>query len=741
MIEPYRKPGRNHPPALPSRAGEEPVKERITKRQVQKELPDRASLLEHGLALDLEEARLVLAVASRMIVHGRANHRDALSRATRALGLAVSLELEDEDGTRIARLLDPPKSCLAPHGATAERKLGFSPSTFNKAWSEGSVYVTSCLPLSVVLAYLPAPAWPYIAAFIGAGPFDARDRLSQAASIRGLTATWKALDAQFSPAQTLMACLVKLYRDYQAANERRTQTGKELLPMPELLGPWTFVPDRLSTAELKVKARGGRNLPTSAVPEELVKERLHELARAADWGRWPPEKWPLNRNWKQLKDLALLAVEATLCPRVEHLANLDVRDVVAQCTFRDGTVGHAIIFRGGDFGLKNRDETYAFAVRLPTVLYDILVAWMSCNAETPTSTARSGQTLLSHEVVSPLFPSRKKRHPTNPQRPHANLDDSFKGRKTSTRSGRTHPLVEDPNTPGLGFQPHRYRSTLTQGLDRIMKAWSRDNPDHQLAGYPDDAASECVLDHTKQDLGYRDFREGDDPSFRFEQIVALGVSLWWNELWRDGPYLHRGLDPAAIMRSHERVQVLEAQLVLIDHEREVLKRRSAALVEHALERADPRDQVQALLQSNALRDEREAKLEDKVALKEGLEHARAELNQACTTEVLLPEDVGPKTHASELAAALAAICSEPTEPAQPTERILAEEYTTADIALPVRRLGTARQALACRPLEPSDPARMLDRIQQARPPRPPSGHRKQPAGATAHTCGRPPQSE
>jgi hypothetical protein len=171
------------------------VSKQIAKSQVQRELPNLATLKEHGIGTDLETARLILAVASRVIVNGHANHREAIYRAMCGIGLAVSLDLVDEDGMVIPGLLDEPAGVIAPTGEKAAKTLGVRASAFNKAWSDGPEYVTSCLPLAVVLAFLPASSWPYLAAFIKLGPHDARNRLSQAASLRRKTMTPKALAA------------------------------------------------------------------------------------------------------------------------------------------------------------------------------------------------------------------------------------------------------------------------------------------------------------------------------------------------------------------------------------------------------------------------------------------------------------------------------------------------------------------------------------------------------------------
>lgn len=658
------------------------VSEPVVKRQIQHELPDHETLARFGIQVDLETARLILALASRMIVHGRATHRTGLERALRAIGTAVSAELVDEDGFVVEGILARPARALTPTGRAAGKSVGVTSSAFNRAWDDGPVYVTSCLPLKVVLGFLPAHAWPYLEAFIRCGPHEARLRLSVAASMRGKRMTWKSLDAQMSPLQTLMDYLVSLLHDREAANVRRSRAGKPLLEIPPALDSWTIVPKKLTTSELRSKATGGRRRSTSAIPEELVKARLRELAVAAEWGRWEPHAWPLNRNWRALKKLAVFALVSAAAPRVEQLGSLDASDVVLNCRFRDGTLGPAILFRGGDYGLKNRLETYEYAVRLPDELRDILVAWLTCNGSAPATTAASGQIRRARVAPQPLFPARKRKQLGAVQSPHDSLGDFFVGRKETPKSGGSAPLIEDPATPGVGFHAHRFRSTLTQGMDRLMKEWRDANIGlgHILAGYDHECASELTLDHTRADLGYRDFRDSEEPTARFEQLVALGVDLWWAHLWSDGPYLRRGLDPDAIMRAHQKVQLIEAQIEATEGEAAQLKAAARDLRLRALQRAVERDKLQALLESDALRDRRDDALERRDQLRAHLATAQADLTAACETAVVLPENLGEEEHADRVATALAVVLAEPEVLVPREEPALAAEMTIADVA-------------------------------------------------------------
>lgn len=686
---------------------------KVAKRHVAHELPDARALTEHGVDTTVEEAQLALALVSRMLVHGNANHRVDVGRAAKMIALAMSLPLEDEDGVVLAGVLPKPQDGFIPKGTTAEKRLaekilGFTPSAMNRAMETGStLHVTSCLPAEVVFEYLPGRAVKYMAAFIACGPYEAADRISAAASERGQTMTAKALDAQLTPTATFMRLIGDLRADYGRANDRRKKTGRPPIAVPASLAQWTFVPDKLSMKQIKAKAVGGRRLETSAVPPELVEQRLFELARAAQWGRWKPEEWPFNRNWKALKDFVLLSLLAALAPRVEHLANLDVRDVVLDCTFRDGTHGPALLFRGGDLGMKLRDETYEFAVRLPDPLRDILVAWLHCNGNEPTAHAKSGQAPRQYEDVRPLIPAYRKRAPEDLQKCHTALGDRVRGREATATGHAVRPLV--PEKPGslVGFQAHRFRSTFTQEVERLAKKWREESPGAALSGYHERVFAELPVDHTEKDYGYRDLRTTDGyPTARSEQIVALAVQLRWDDLWGDGPYLRRGLDADAIRDAHEHVELLEAEIHMHSRQISELHQQVAQHLDSALKRTELADRLEGSLHAHALRNEIDIRVERREHLRAARDEARLVRQEAVVREVMLPEDIDPDEHARAVAEALALIEGSEVVELETPALPLAAELTVADIAelfgVTTQHVGRWRNGESSPPVDPAN---------------------------------------
>jgi transcriptional regulator with XRE-family HTH domain len=504
-----------------------------------------------------------------------------------------------------------------------------------------------------------------------------------------------------------MRLIGALLTEYMSTNDRRTKTGRPPIAVPASLAQWTFVPKKLSAKEIKAKAVGGQKLETSAVPPNLVKQRLHELARAAQWGRWKPEEWPFNKSWKALKDLVLLALLAGLAPRIEHLANLDVRDVVLDCEFRDGTRGAALLFRGGDLGMKLRDETYEFAVRLPDELRDILIAWLHCNANEPTAHAKSGQAPRKYEDVRPLIPTRRKRARNDSQECHAALGDRVRGREATRTGYAVRPLV--PVAPGSfdGYQAHRFRSTFTQEVERLGKKWREENLGHPLSGYHERVLAEVPVDHTEKDLGYRDLRTADGhPTARSEQLVALGVQLWWDELWGDGPYLLRGLDPDAIRDAHEHVELLEAEIQMLDRQISQLHHQVAQQLESALKRTELADRFEGSLHAHALRNEVDIRVEQREHLRVSRDAARRVRQEVLDREVLLPEDLSPEEHARAVAEVLAVIEGSMVIEVEAASLPLAAELTVTDVAelfgVTTQHVGRWRRGLSNPPLDPAE---------------------------------------
>lgn len=671
----------------------------LVKRVVAQELPSQEVVDAHELGVSLEEARVILALASRVLVEGKANDRYAWARAMRLIGLGMSAQLIDEDGDVIAAPLERPSRRLTCAGETAARKLGIESMDINAAWALGQDLPTSCLPLGVVLTYLEPPAWRYLAAFIAEGPDWARIRVNAATEISGQSNGFKGLSCHLDEVWKIFRNLVGLRNKFTEASLLRAANGKPSMGMPAILEAWTREPTRPKDAEIRQKAVGGTRKDTTAVPQHLLALWLHKLACQAEWGRWKPTEWPLNRNWQVLQRLALLAVLACLAPRDAHLQELWVEDVQADYRFRDGSRGPALVFRG-ERRMKKRGEGYFYAVRLPQSLFDILVAWLACNGRKPGEPGRI-----------PLFPSVKRVAADDPQKFYSALSDSIAGSGCS-------PLIPFEEAGGServvgagdrGYRPHRYRSTLKQGIDRVMNHWTRNvSVDHELSGYKGEVFSECLLDHTRDDLGYQDLRENSpdrQPMYRFEQLVAVAVEEWWKELWREGPNARRGLDVDAIEQALDRVRALEADVEMLTARQSECQRQERDLQQGGLSAPDVAEKAELLEQAAKFRNE-EKRLDVETRERAGkLAEARTVLEAACEEQVLLPVSSDPGEYEARLARVLAAVNQTELPPEAKSEEPLSDELTSQDIAglygVTTQQVGRWRRGTSTSPLDPA----------------------------------------
>lgn len=434
----------------------------ISKRFVFDELPNQATVDELELGTSVETAQFILALASRILVGSIANDRNTLYRATRVLGVAMSVELIDEDGDHAPGLLESPMGPLTTAGETAAKRLGIDPMEMNAAWATGGDHVTSCLPLECVCGYLRPAAWSYLGALIAVGPDEARLRILAAADVLGETTGAKSLSSCLDEMWRVMRHLVELRAEMVGNNHLRAKKGKEPLPVPAGLEQWTAVPPKLSAKVIKQKAKSGVKLDNTAVPPHLIREWLHHYAREAEWGRWKPEEWPVNRNWMKLKRLAVLAVLAVLGPREAHLSRIEAADFCPAYRFRDGSIAPALVFYG-ERKMKNRERGYELPVRLPDTFAEILVAWLACNGRKP-----------GEGAGEPLFSPSKRRTPDSGQVFYHRIRSFVAGKN---RDGvRIRPLVPLSGETYKGYKPHQFRSTMKQEVQRLVTHWRRENP-------------------------------------------------------------------------------------------------------------------------------------------------------------------------------------------------------------------------------------------------------------------------
>jgi transcriptional regulator with XRE-family HTH domain len=258
------------------------------------------------------------------------------------------------------------------------------------------------------------------------------------------------------------------------------------------------------------------------------------------------------------------------------------------------------------------------------------------------------------------------------------------------------------DSPSRSYAAHRFRSTLAQGVDRLMAAWCHEHRREELAGVSPSVFADCILDHTVRDLGYRDLRIDGHPTARYEQLVAAGVAAWFAELWGDGPNVRRGLDLDAIEHAHSQLRVVDARIGDLTTEVERLRREDLPLDPDSL---SPEQAVAALLRIQTNANQRERLLEEREELR--LKRARLERELAghLKREVLLPVDACDEAYERRKTELLSMI--EGNEAPQDDGLAtlpLADELTVADVAelfgVTPQHVGRWRRGLSNPPLEP-----------------------------------------
>ncbi len=605
-----------------------------TKSFVEHELPDPAAVRAAGIDLRLEDARAVLMLWSRLIAHGQDRARSLPYVTARFITLVVAAHVPVGAGEALVPLITPESTPKIPDGNTVLKRLQLESYAIPALWDESPTFATSCLPLDLVLEFLPAGSWPVVAAFIDCKQDELSPRIHEALRQHGRYAGPEPLRMDLTCLWRMMRILVALNRELHSENEARARKGTSPLELPAGLKAWTALPERPTSRELASKGKGGRGRrSTSAVPTGEIRQALAERAKKAGLGKWSPLEWPLDRNWRALKELTVLGLLVTACPRVGHLRLLDVDDFDPEHIFEDGSTGPGLRFRRST--MKNGgDSDDSYWKRLPDFVGDVLTAWITC----------SGREI--GQAGAPLLISTCIKEPGDPGTRYAD-GSSLSKFVTGTRD-RRRPLIPIPGEEWRGYSPHRFRHTIAQVAEGRFAAWKLSHPFHPLASCDPKVVGELALDHKINDMGYRDYADRR----RLEEIVALAIFLCWEELWGEG--LQRlGLDPEAIVEARDAVLLLEAELTMTARQVEELEAEQAEILNGSRSARSDRDRLRALVDFQTIGMELPKKFRRELELKDKLAHAKARLEHARTTRVALPEDFDGEAYERKLAEALA----------------------------------------------------------------------------------------
>ena len=611
-------------------------------------LPTVEAARDCGIDCEVEFARDLHVLISRVFAHGESKGRNALYDAFSLIAPAISSEVASDDELLPALL--PPLKLAIPVGKSALKAIGATADEIGEAWSKRPQIVRASFPLKVTTTVVPPEAWPYLERFLVAGPGAAEARLGEAIRRRAADLAVGSLCHRIVQAWLVMRQIKEFRADIESANERRRQAGRLELPLSPELRSWSWVPTAPSRKMLVKMGASTEKRDTSAVPVQAIREGLKKYAAATHWGKWQAASWPVGVCFMALKRLVTLVLLVTVSPRIDHLHRLDVEDF-AWHRFEDGEEAWGLRFRGED--MKMRDASQIYWKKLPPEVGEIIHAWIVC----------SGRELGQSDAS--LLVGRRPKAQGDPGKRYTEggLSVFISGNPPSRNTGYRHgnlPLIPFPGSEWKGYQAHRYRSFVLQHVEHLVHGWKLQHPENPLSGVDQKNFGDLLLDHGTGDMGYRDF----DSKLRYEQIVALGIELLWDSVWGAGAK-RKGLDVDRIIDAGHTVQLHEATHQALQHEieqyeyqKDALKKRKVDLFAKARnltgeQREDLRLEIDILQNGvDDLSDRITSTLRRQLEVTQDLEASRHELEAARTTQVELPDALSDELYRQRLAAAL-----------------------------------------------------------------------------------------
>jgi hypothetical protein len=189
---------------------------------VEQELPDLAAVRAAGIELSLEDARVVLMVWSRLIAHGQCKSRQLPYVSARFVRGIVSAHVPVGPGEELAPLVVVESIPRIPDGKTVLKRLQLESNEISALWDASPTFATSCLPLELVLEFLPAGVWLEVAAFIACPQEELSPRIHEALRQHGRSAGPAPLRMDLTCLWRVMRILIALNRSCRL----RTRAGR-----------------------------------------------------------------------------------------------------------------------------------------------------------------------------------------------------------------------------------------------------------------------------------------------------------------------------------------------------------------------------------------------------------------------------------------------------------------------------------------------------------------------------------
>jgi integrase len=568
------------------------------------ELSDLSVVRAVGLAMELDEARLVATCLSVVIASGRSKSREKVAQMNR--GVVACCRVEGmRDGEQVLPTHPDLSEFGWPAGQTALRCLEIDNRILESYWARARTRSTdACLPLAWLLAFVPAPLWSAVLTVIKWGPEEAAMRLEDAVidlAQRPLsTRNRRRPDNATLSAGTINTRITGVHHLFEALVKLRARTltsRNSGLPVA-LLESWAFKPER---PDVELCGATWARVDTSGPSFEEARgllARVDANVAAA----------PRRSRYLRLRRRAVAALLLVHGQRVDALRMLDVADYLPAHNFGDGTTGAALVYRPGK--TRAADEQHILA--LPHEAARWLEEWI----------LYTGRQIGDPD--SPMWPARKPKPGEPIWRLNASaFARSISGHQARDGSGAT-PLLVRTSNGEHGYNPHSYRHCAFQVMRRAGVEAKREQPDSYGHVGADDFARAVVGHDLIRSVGdvYRDLNQ--------QHLARIAIEYAWNDL-RAQPGL-LGPDPARIIEVCARVELLAVTLGTLAADLGELEARQAAI--NGKQSALTGSELEiARLDSNTLVFKL-ARLQTELAMtRSRLDQARLELEQALQTDV------------------------------------------------------------------------------------------------------------
>ena len=596
---------------------------RTAPRRAVLELPDQAAVDAAGINLDLERARLVSCVIFRQAARGRSKTRMSLYDTIMGLVFLGRQAIERNGTPQPAPFPDLPTNRW-PQGKEILRHLGITHRDLEAYCGDARRRADdACLPLEWALAFFPAAIWPMIACLIEWGPEHVGLRMEWAAETMAKTprqrTTRRRTAGEPLSDSTVQRYINGVWQLMDVLIELRSiATKSPVLPL-DLLDAWTTKPKPIDA-----RAHGARpaELDNSGPSLEACSTRLKELRAEA--------RVTTQRNGYVKRRRALwMELLCLFGAREDAFLNTRVEDYIPGHRYPNSDTGPVLRI----YPAKTWDPDEAHYLPLPAEVAGDIEEWI----------AFTGRTI--GQPGEPLFPSRKPKPGTT--NTYMTTHGFYNGVAGAHQKGGTgsYALLPRGDDPFIGYHPHSFRHTALQLAVRAASNLQRADAMFFPHVHPQEFGKAIVGHELVTEVGgvYRDLDR--------QLLCRAVVDEMWRLLREDG-VLRRGPDPEQIRRAREQRDTLQTTIRALGGYIRELEAKAAQATDRAAGIRDQNRSLKLQLQGAQLQLEARAKRDELAQLERSLDRAEAELDDAKTTLVPIPDHISDAEHARQIADAL-----------------------------------------------------------------------------------------